>query len=165
VPSCVGGTRQCSTLPAQCLKDHEGCGHLPCSRERPSCLILTFMHKISVLGCLNLVESKLVGLYTLDSVTAYEEALKAQFTSGRLCAGYRMLLDLSEAAVQKQEIIDALVTHVAEMPKASRIGVVTGAVAIKLQARRVLKGSHIKHFDERAAALSWLMSEDATRCI
>lgn len=115
------------------------------------------MHKIAVVAPLNLVESKLVGAFTRQAIVTYEGALLAHFQQGRLVSGYRMLIDLSEALVQRQDIIVALFEHVARMPKASRIAVVTGDAAIRQQARRVLQQPYLKHFDDRLAGLTWLM--------
>ena len=114
------------------------------------------MHRITVIPAHNVVESTLWGFLSVDDVSGYDADLQRHFRSGRLQAGYRMLIDVAGCAIQQQEVINAFQAHVLGCPKASRIAAVTGSSIVRMQVRRVLNQSYMRTFTDRLAAWEWL---------
>ena len=60
-------------------------------------------------------------------------------------------------------MLGAFTAHIARCPPARRIAVVTGSSVIRMQVRRVFVSAIIQPFEERGAAIDWLMREHYER--
>lgn len=114
------------------------------------------MYKITVDSSCSIIEVVVAGLLSLDEVLAYCAEVEPLIAKCAAKAGYRMLIDLSECAIQTQEVVGAFLTHAARMPKARASAIITGRSIIRMQIRRVMAGRELGIFDNRSAALAWL---------
>lgn len=86
----------------------------------------------------NLVSVTLDGMMSLSEVVGYISELKRQFVVQRL-RDYVMVIDVSDMPIQAQEMIYAMGQHMATMPKARALAIVTGKSLARMQIRRLFK--------------------------
>lgn len=121
------------------------------------------MYKITVHPARNLVEARIAGLLSVDEVRRYSADLQAHFAEGGLMPDYLMLVDVSAASIQPQEVVAAFQQHVSDMPRARRLVVVTGSSAIRMQMRRVLQETGIAAVATRKEAITLLLKPRSQR--
>ncbi len=95
------------------------------------------MYDIQVDPAQKVVEVTLGGLMPLDEVSAYIAELKAGIEAHRLSDDYAMVIDVSACPIQSQEMIKAMGAHMASMPKARSLAIVTGSSLARMQIRRL----------------------------
>ena len=115
------------------------------------------MFEITVRPARNFVEAQIAGFLSTAEVATYSAELNAHFAAGRLKPGYLMLIDVSEAVIQAQDVIAAFQAHVAVMPRAARLVVVTGTSPIRIQIRRVLQENSTAVVATRNEAMTVLL--------
>lgn len=94
------------------------------------------MYDIAIDGRSGLVEAKLGGLMPVEEVGAYIAELKRQFVLHGL-RSYAMVIDVTDCPVQSQDMIRAMGEHMATMPKARALAVVTASSLARMQIRRL----------------------------
>jgi hypothetical protein len=84
------------------------------------------------------ISAKLAGMMTQAEVALYIADLKRAFVANHLHA-YAMVIDVSECPIQLQDIIQTMGMHMATMPKARSLAIVTGSSLARMQIRRLFK--------------------------
>ena len=95
------------------------------------------MYKIAVDSRAGIVEATLGGMMGVEEVAAYVAELKRQFILNRIKAGYAMVIDATDCPIQSQDMVRAMGEHMAEMPKARALAIVTGSSLARMQIRRL----------------------------
>ena len=114
------------------------------------------MFKLMVDPSYSLIESKLAGFLTVAEVQDYASEAEPLIDRCAARGGYRMLIDVSGCSIQAQEVVTAFQRHVARVPQAQRLAVITGSSIVRMQVRRIISRSGIEMFSDRAAAMTWL---------
>jgi hypothetical protein len=112
---------------------------------------------------LNLVDTVMHGVLTLQQAEAYMDERAAGYARYRIRPGHLMRLDMGEHPAQSQDVVAYMDKRVRDFPIPGRIAVVTSSTIAKLQARRVvysLDGNR-RLFEDPAAALAWLLESPA----
>ena len=108
----------------------------------------------------DLIVSTLSGFFNIDQVAAYTR--EAESLIGRCsleCGSYRIVIDISDCAIQSQEVTAAFARHVAGVPRSRRVAVVTASSIIRMQIRRIVGRPELAVFDEMADARRWIAQE------
>jgi hypothetical protein len=116
------------------------------------------MYQITFTPSQQLISVKLGGLFGTVEIGHYIKDLRHEFLQHRYKAGYLMLIDTTDCAIQPQEVLGALQEHMATFPKAGRIAVVTGSSLARMQVRRVMKQPYMRIVDTSAAGMKWLLT-------
>jgi len=119
------------------------------------------MYSIAFRPELNLLDIAWTGLMTEAAARAYVEEGRARFRQSGFTAGYRFRLDLSPVHVQPPASVEPIMTGLSDIPRASRIAVVTTSTITRLQIRRLLPRPYLSFFDTPEAALTWLVGSPA----
>jgi hypothetical protein len=94
---------------------------------------------------------------TVDEVDAYIAELKCQLTAHRL-SSYAMVIDVTDCLIQSQDMIRAMAVHMATMPKARALAVVTSSSLARLQIRRLFTQPYARVAATIAEGRAWLLS-------
>lgn len=97
----------------------------------------------------------LSGMMTVAEVGSYIEDVKRAFVTHRL-RQYAMVIDVSACPIQHQDVIRAMGEHMASMPKATALAVVTGSSLAKMQVRRLFTQSYARIVDNVADGMAWV---------
>lgn len=121
------------------------------------------MYTIKVDRRLELVEASLAGMMSNQEVTAYVADLKLAFIAHRL-QSYAMVIDVSDCPIQSQDMIQAMGRHMATMPKARALAIVTGSSLARMQVRRLFKQPYARITATASEGRSWVLygTEPAT---
>ena len=114
------------------------------------------MYAIAINEDRNLVDVKLSGMLTLAEVKTYIADLGAAFIRHRLRGGYLMMIDTTEATLQRQEVVAALRDQIAHFPKARRIAMINGSSLARMQVRRVMTQPYTRICASVAEGRAWL---------
>ena len=120
------------------------------------------MYSIAFRHDLNLLDITWNGLMTETVARAYVEEGKVGFRRSGFKPGYRFRLDMSPVHVQPPASVELIVNGLCDVPRASRIAVVTTSTITRLQIRRLLPRPYLAFFDTGQAALAWLVGSPAT---
>lgn len=105
----------------------------------------------------DLIVATLGGFFTLPQVVAYTGEAEAMIER---CLhthnGYRILIDISDCAIQSQEVTAAFERHVAGVPRSRRVAVVTKSPIIRMQIRRIIGRPELAVFEHVSEALVWM---------
>lgn len=113
------------------------------------------MYDIQVDRKYAVINVTLSGLMTSQEVDAYIADLKKGFVSNGLRT-YAMVIDVSACPIQSQDVIARMGEHMAAMPKAHALAVVTGSSLAKMQIRRLFKQSYARIVSTVAEGRSWV---------
>ena len=119
------------------------------------------MYSIAFRHDLNLLDVAWTGLMTEAAARAYVEEGRARFRQSGFKAGYRFRLDLTPVHVHPPASVERIMTGLSDIPRASRIAVVTTSTITRLQIRRLLPRPYMSFFDTPEAALTWLVGSPA----
>lgn len=114
------------------------------------------MYKIRVDQRHCLVEATLGELMTVDEVASYVAELRRQFIAKKL-RSYVMIIDVSACPIQTQDVVTAMGKHMASMPKARAIAVVTGSSLARMQIRRLFTQSYARITESVEEARNWVL--------
>jgi len=115
------------------------------------------MYAISVDTGQMLVEVVLGGTLSVAETDAYMAELRAALTRHALAGDYRIVVDVGGCTIQTQDMIRAMGAHMAAMPPARAVAVVTPSPLARLQARRLFTQAHARVVADRADALAWVL--------
>lgn len=116
------------------------------------------MHHVVANPAINMVEIRLSGFASLDDVAHLEAKLLDLFRSGKLKPDYLALSDISDCAIQSQDVLAALIRTIGRLPKAKRIAVITASAMLRLQLDRVIDRPYLRSVTDRKAAMDWLIA-------
>lgn len=105
----------------------------------------------------DLIVSTLAGFFSLPEVAAYSAETEALIERCSLAhGGYRILIDVSECAIQSQDVTAAFSRHVAGVPRSRRVAVVTTSPIIRMQIRRIVGRPELAVFEDLPEARIWI---------
>jgi len=114
------------------------------------------MYEINVDREHGVVEVELSGMMTLAEVSEYISDLREAFVRNTL-TNYSLLIDVTRCPVQQQEVIQAMGVHMATMPKARSIALVTGSSLARMQIRRLFTQSYSRIVGAIAEGRAWVI--------
>lgn len=114
------------------------------------------MYVIEVDRLNELIEVRLGGMMPLDEVASYIGELKRLFIAHRL-RSYAMVIDVSDCPIQSQDMIQAMGQHMATMPKARALAIVTGSSLARMQVRRLFKQPYARITANQAEGRAWVL--------
>lgn len=94
------------------------------------------MFSIHINPTAELVETKFGGIMAVNEVGNYIAELKRQFVINKL-RSYVMVIDLTDSPIQPQDTVRIMGEHMATMPKAKALAIVTGSSLARMQVRRL----------------------------
>lgn len=103
-----------------------------------------------------LIEVQLSGLMTLEEVTSYINELKRLFVVHKI-RSYAMVIDVTDCPIQTQDMIQAMGQHMATMPKARALAIVTGSSLARMQVRRLFKQPYARIAANQAEGRAWVL--------
>lgn len=106
----------------------------------------------------NVVEVKLGGLMPLDEVAAYIDDLKGTIGAHKLSDDYAMVIDVSDCPIQSQDMIKAMGEHMATMPKARALAIITVSSLARMQIRRLFVQPYARIVATADEARAWVIS-------
>jgi len=115
------------------------------------------MHAITVDSPHQLIEVVLSGTMTVAETSAYMADLRAAMGRHRLEAGYRMVIDVSGCTIQTQDMVQAMGGHMAAMPKAAALAVVTASPLARMQVRRLFTQPYARIAATREEGRAWVL--------
>lgn len=105
-----------------------------------------------------LVRIKIDGMLTLADVTdLYHQEHAAVLAMGCKLGEHLALVDLTGCALQLQDVVAAFRTQIRSVAQARKLALVTGASAVRMQARRILDRREAALFETIADAENWLL--------
>lgn len=117
------------------------------------------MHHIVASAAINMIELRLSGFCSISDVAAIETDLKALFASGKLKPEYLLLVDVTECAVQSQDVLFATAEMVKDKWRAKRIAVISNSAMVNIQLGRVISRPYLRIVTDRRPALDWLIRQ------
>ncbi|MBN2970598.1 hypothetical protein JW805_01025 [Roseomonas aeriglobus] len=127
----------------------------------------TARFKVDVRVDVGLFESAIIGFWTLADVSAFAQAIAA--------AAKRVLdetgkppvsvCDYTQAGTQSQDVAEALEAMMrTPAVRSRRIGIVTGSMLPRIQAKRLLvERPEVRFFETRDAALAWVLAPEVAQ--
>lgn len=116
------------------------------------------MYSIQVDTAHNVVEVRLGGLMPLDEVAAYIFDLKRTIDAHKLGSDYAMVIDVSDCPIQSQDMIKAMGAHMATMPKARSLAIVTGSSLARMQIKRLFTQPYARIVATTDQGRAWVIS-------
>ena len=90
-------------------------------------------------------------------INVLPEHLKRRFIAHRL-RRYRMIIDVSDCPIQSQQMIGEMGRHMATMPRAYALAVVTGSSLARMQVRRLFTQSYVRITATVEEGRAWVLS-------
>lgn len=115
------------------------------------------MYDIQVDKESSVITTTLAGMLTIDDVANYIDDLKRAFVINQL-HGYAMVIDVSNCPIQQQDMIQAMGAHMAAMPKARSLAIVTGSSLARMQIRRLFKQPYARIVATVEEGRAWVYS-------
>lgn len=115
------------------------------------------MYRIEVDAANGVVEATLGGLISVEEVAAYIGELRSTLAAHRLDS-YAMVIDVTDCPVQQQEMIRAMGEHMATMPKARALTIVTGSSLARMQIKRLFTQSYARIVSTVEEGRAWVVS-------
>lgn len=118
------------------------------------------MYSITVDHAQRIVSARLWGFFGTEEVQAFARDEQAAAASLGCPSGtFGLLLETPGGMLQTQEVVVAFQRLLAELPlKAGRVAIVSESALLKMQLRRIMTGERTGVFDDRAAALDWIVT-------
>jgi hypothetical protein len=117
------------------------------------------MYQIDVDGPSSVINVKLGGMMSVEEVAGYVAELYRICVSQRL-TDYAMVIDVRDCPIQQQGVIKAMGEHMARMPKARAIAIVTGRSLAKMQVRRLFTQPYARIVDDVEQGRAWVMRRE-----
>lgn len=116
------------------------------------------MYRIAVDGRRGFVEVTLGGMLSVEETATYINDLRRAYVVNKLRAPYSMIVDVSACNIQAQDMIKAMGEHMASMPKAKAIAIVTGSSLARMQIRRLFTQPYARIVATKEEARAWVHS-------
>ncbi|MEH3046169.1 hypothetical protein [Sphingomonas adhaesiva] len=114
------------------------------------------MYQIVLDGEQSVINVTLSGMMTLDEVAAYITDVRRTCVANRL-REYAMVIDVRDCPIQQQDTIKAMGAHMATMPKARSLAVVTGSSLAKMQIRRLFTQPYARIVNTIEEGQAWVV--------
>ncbi len=114
------------------------------------------MYRIEVDSQSAVINVTLTGMMTLPEVAAYIAEVRRACVAHRL-RDYAMVIDVRECPIQQQDTIRAMGEHMASMPKARALAIVTGRSLAKMQIRRLFTQSYARIVETLEQGQAWVV--------
>jgi len=115
------------------------------------------MYEIAVDPAHDLLEVTLGGMMSVEEVADYIHALRRTIVEHRL-RRFAMVIDVSACPIQSQTMIAAMGRHMATMPKARALAVVTGSSLARMQVRRLFTQDYARVTATVEEGRAWVIS-------
>lgn len=115
------------------------------------------MYDIAIDDRLGLVHVTLSGMMSIAEVDGYIAELKKAFVRHRL-REWSFLLDITNCPIQQQDMLLVMGKHMATMPKARSIGIVTGSSLARMQVRRLFTQPYARITASIEDARAWVVA-------
>ncbi len=102
-----------------------------------------------------IVEVTLGGMMSDEEVAAYIADLRRALLTHDLTRDYAMVIDVSACPIQSQTMIATMGRHMAQMPKARALAVVTGSSLARMQVRRLFTQPYARIVATIAEGRAW----------
>lgn len=121
------------------------------------------MYTITVDRPTEVVEVTLAGMMPPDEVAAYIADVRRALVANGL-RHYAMVIDVSDCPIQSQDMVRSMGEHMASMPRARALAIVTGSSLARLQVRRLFKQPYARITATLAEGRDWVLhgTEPAT---
>lgn len=116
------------------------------------------MYDIRVDAARNLVEVTLSGMMSVAETARYMADLKHAISARRLDGSYVLVLDVSDCPIQSREMMQAMGSYMAAMPRARAIALVTGSALARLQLRRLFVQPYARIVATPGDARAWVLA-------
>lgn len=116
------------------------------------------MYKIEVDGPHGVINVTLTGMMSIDEVAAYIADIRRACVTNRL-REYAMVIDVRDCPIQQQDMIRAMGEHMALMPKAKALAIVTGRSLAKMQIRRLFTQPYARIVDTVEQGQAWVVRQ------
>ncbi|WP_106512330.1 hypothetical protein [Allosphingosinicella deserti] len=103
-----------------------------------------------------IIEVTLGGLMSVEEVDDYIADLKQDFVAHEL-RDYSMIIDVSACPIQPQDMIKRMGEHMALMPKAQALAIVTGSSLARMQIRRLFTQPYARIVASAAEGRAWVV--------
>lgn len=117
------------------------------------------MHQIEVDSERGVINVVLTGMMNLADVAAYIADVRRACVVHRL-RDYAMVIDVRDCPIQQQETIRAMGEHMASMPKARALAIVTGRSLAKMQIRRLFTQPYARIVDTVDQGQAWVLRSE-----
>ena len=117
------------------------------------------MYKIEVDGRNGVLNVTLTGMMGLEEVAAYVADVRRACVTNRL-RDYAVVIDVRDCPIQAQDTIRVMGEHMALMPKARAIAIVTGRSLFKMQIRRLFTQPYARIVDTVAEGQAWVVHRE-----
>lgn len=114
------------------------------------------MFKVITDKAKRLIEVELTGMMGNDEVASYIAEIKRQFIANRL-REYVMVIDVTDMPIQTQDMVRAMGEHMASMPKAQAIAIVTGKSLARMQIRRLFTQPYARVVANVPEGRAWVL--------
>ncbi len=114
------------------------------------------MYRIEVDSQSAVINVTLTGMMTLPEGAAYIAEVRRACVAHRL-RDYAMVIDVRECPIQQQDTIRAMGEHMASMPKARALAIVTGRSLAKMQIRRLFTQSYARIVETLEQGQAWVV--------
>ena len=114
------------------------------------------MYRIEVDSQSAVINVTLTGMMTLPEVAAYIAEVRRACVAHKL-RDYAMVIDVRECPIQQQDTIRAMGEHMASMPKARALAIVTGRSLAKMQIRRLFTQSYARIVETLEQGQAWVV--------
>jgi hypothetical protein len=115
------------------------------------------MYTITVDAPQRLVQVALGGMMSLDESAAYIADLRRAIVTNHLSADYAMVIDVSACPIQSQDMVAVMGQHMATMPKARSLAIVTGSSLARMQVRRLFHQPYARTVRTVAEGRAWVL--------
>lgn len=116
------------------------------------------MYRIALDSQHGVINVTLSGMMTIDEVAAYIADVKRTCVANRL-REYAMVIDVRDCPIQQQDTIKAMGAHMATMPKARSLAVVTGSSLAKMQIRRLFTQPYARIVNTIEDGQEWVVEQ------
>lgn len=93
---------------------------------------------------------------TTEEVDTYISEIKRQFVLNKL-RSYAMVIDVTKCPIQGQDMIRVMGEHMATMPKARALAIVTGSSLARMQVRRLFTQPYARITATVAEGRAWVI--------
>lgn len=114
------------------------------------------MYRITVDRATEVVEVTLGGMMPPDEVAAYIADVRRTLVANGL-RHYAMVIDVSDCPIQSQDIVRSMGEHMASMPRARALAIVTGSSLARMQVRRLFKQPYARITATLAEGRDWVL--------
>lgn len=115
------------------------------------------MYTISVDTKQRVIQVVLGGMLTVDEVGAYMRDLRQALIKAAIDSNYAIVIDVSSCGIQTQDMIQAMGTHMATMPKARSIAIVSLSALARMQVRRLFQQDYARVVSTLDEGLAWVL--------